>query len=58
MCIRDRNEELPRIWLWYGGTRHAYSTRIAGPAEHFAEQPLSLFGVPVYYEIHTWETKN
>ncbi len=52
------NEELPRIWLWYGGTRHAYSTRIAGPAEHFAEQPLSLFGVPVYYEIHTWETKN
>jgi len=52
------NEELPRIWLWYGGTRHAYSNRITGPAEYFAEQPLVLFGVPVYYEIHTWETKN
>lgn len=52
------NEELPRIWLWYGGTRHAYSNRITGPAEYFAEQPLILFGVPVYYEIHTWETKN
>lgn len=52
------NEELPRIWLWYGGLRHAYNNRIAGPVEHFAEQPLVLFGVPVYYEVHTWETRN
>ncbi len=51
------NEELPKIWLWYEVRPVAFDTRVVGLAEHYAEQPLLMFDVPVYNEIHTWYTK-
>ena len=34
-----------------------FNKRIAGLAEHFEQQPLLMFDIPVYNEIHTWYTK-
>lgn len=51
------NEELPKVWLWWEVRPVAFDTRIVGMAEHFEQQPLLMFDIPVYNEIHTWYTK-
>ena len=51
------NQDLPKAWLWWEVRPVAFDTRIVGLAEHYAEQPLLMFDVPVYNEIHTWYTK-
>ncbi|MFN8485223.1 MAG: ABC transporter substrate-binding protein [Anaerolineae bacterium] len=51
------NEEMPKGWLWYDVRPMGFNKRIVGLAEHFQQQPLLMFDVPVYNEIHTWSTK-
>ncbi len=51
------NQELPKIWLWYDVRPMGFNSRIVGLAKHFQEQPLLMFDVPVYNEIHTWYTQ-
>lgn len=51
------NEELPKGWLWWEVRPVAFDNRIVGLAEHFSEQPLLLFDIPVYNQMHTWYTK-
>ena len=51
------NAELPKAWLWWEVRPVAFDTRIVGLAEHYAEQPLLMFDIPVYNEIHLWYTK-
>jgi peptide/nickel transport system substrate-binding protein len=51
------NEELPKLWLWYDVRPMGFNSRIVGLAQHFEEQPLLMFDVPVYNEIHTWYTE-
>jgi peptide/nickel transport system substrate-binding protein len=51
------NEELPKLWLWYEVRPMGFNKRIVGLAQHFAEQPLLMFDIPVYNEIHTWYTE-
>ncbi len=48
------NEELQKGYLWYAARPLAFSNRIVGLAQHWLEQPLILFNLPVYQEIHTW----
>lgn len=51
------NEELPKIWLWYDVRPMGFNSRIVGLAQHFQEQPLLMFDIPIYNEIHTWYTQ-
>jgi peptide/nickel transport system substrate-binding protein len=51
------NEELPKLWLWYDVRPMGFNSRIVGLAQHFAEQPLLMFDIPIYNEIHTWYTE-
>jgi peptide/nickel transport system substrate-binding protein len=51
------NAELPKVWLWWEVRPVAFDTRIVGLAEHYAQQPLLMFDVPVYNEMHLWYTK-
>lgn len=51
------NKELPKAWLWYEVRPMGFNKRIVGLAQHFQEQPLLMFDVPVYNEIHTWYTQ-
>lgn len=51
------NEELPKIWLWYEVRPMGFNKRIVGLGEHFQQQPLLMFDIPIYNEIHTWYTK-
>jgi len=51
------NEELPKVWLWWEVRPVAFDTRVAGLAEHFEQQPLLMFDIPVYNEMHLWYTK-
>lgn len=51
---RILNEELPKAWLWYDVRVLAFNKRVQGLAEHFEEQPLLFFDVPVYNEVETW----
>ncbi len=51
------NEELPKLWLWYEVRPMGFNKRIVGLGEHFAEQPLLMFDIPIYNEIHTWYTE-
>ncbi|MEI2692263.1 MAG: ABC transporter substrate-binding protein [Anaerolineae bacterium] len=51
------NDELPKLWLWYDVRPMGFNSRIVGLAQHFSEQPLLMFDVPVYNEIHTWYTE-
>ena len=51
------NEELPSGWLWYQVRPLAFNTRVSGPLEHWREQPVILFNLPVYNEIETWYIK-
>lgn len=48
------NEELPKVWLWYQVRPLAFNTRVKGLVEHWKEQPVILFNIPVYNEIETW----
>ncbi len=48
------NEELPKTFLWYPPRPIAFNNRVAGLAEHWEEQPVLLFNLPVYQEIETW----
>ncbi len=48
------NEELPKTFLWYSPRPMAFNNRVAGLAEHWAEQPVLLFNLPVYQEIEKW----
>lgn len=49
------NEELAGIWLWQQVRPLAFSERVTGPLEHWQEQPVILFNMPVYNEIETWD---
>ncbi len=51
------NADLPKVWLWWEVRPVAFDTRIVGLAEHYTEQPLLMFDIPVYNEIHLWYTK-
>lgn len=51
------NEEVPSGWLWYQVRPLAFNTRVSGPLEHWSEQPVILFNLPVYNEIETWYIK-
>jgi peptide/nickel transport system substrate-binding protein len=51
------NEELPKLWLWYEVRPMGFNKRVVGLGEHFAEQPLLMFDIPIYNEIHTWYTE-
>ena len=51
------NKELPKLWLWYEVRPMGFNKRIVGLGEHFAEQPLLMFDLPIYNEIHTWYTE-
>ncbi len=51
------NEELPKLWLWYDVRPMGFNSRIVGLAQHFSEQPLLMFDIPIYNEIHTWYTE-
>ncbi len=51
------NDELPKLWLWYEVRPMGFNKRIVGLAEHFSEQPLLMFDLPIYNEIHTWYTE-
>ncbi|QLQ04710.1 MAG: hypothetical protein HZY76_00440 [Anaerolineae bacterium] len=51
------NQELPKIWLWYEVRPMGFNKRIVGLGQHFAEQPLLMFDIPIYNEIHTWYTE-
>ena len=51
------NDELPKLWLWYEVRPMGFNKRIVGLGEHFAEQPLLMFDLPIYNEIHTWYTE-
>lgn len=51
------NQELPKIWLWYEVRPMGFNKRIVGLGQHFSEQPLLMFDIPIYNEIHTWYTE-
>lgn len=51
------NEELPKAWLWWEVRPVAFDTRVVGLAEHYEQQPLLMFDIPVYNEIHLWYTR-
>jgi len=51
------NDELPKLWLWYEVRPMGFNKRIVGLGEHFSEQPLLMFDLPIYNEIHTWYTE-
>ncbi len=51
------NQELPKVWLWYEVRPMGFNSRIVGLAQHFQEQPLLMFDIPIYNEIHTWYTE-
>jgi peptide/nickel transport system substrate-binding protein len=51
---RILNEDLQKGYLWYAARPLAFNNRVVGLAQHWLEQPLVLFNLPVYQEIHTW----
>lgn len=51
---RILNEDLPSVWLWQQLRPLAFSKRFVGPAEHWQEQPVILFNMPIYNEIEKW----
>lgn len=51
------NKELPGIWLWQQVRPLAFSNRVVGPAEHWKQQPVILFNMPVYNQIEDWYVK-
>ncbi|MDC7244467.1 MAG: ABC transporter substrate-binding protein [Sphaerochaetaceae bacterium] len=51
------NEELPQIYLWYDIRHLGFSKDVAGPYDHYKEQKIIYFNMPVYNEIETWYVK-
>ena len=51
------NRELPKLWLFNEVRPLAFNKRISGLAEHFAQQPLLFFNLPVYNEVETWDVR-
>ena len=54
---RTLSEEVPSGWLWYQVRPLAFNTRVWGPLEHWREQPVILFNLPVYNEVEKWYVK-
>jgi peptide/nickel transport system substrate-binding protein len=51
------NAEMFRGWLWYEVRPMAFSKRVSGPAERYAEMPNLIFDLPVYNEVEKWDVK-
>jgi peptide/nickel transport system substrate-binding protein len=51
------NQEVFRGWLWYEVRPMAFSKRVAGPAERYAQMPNLIFDLPVYNEVEKWEVR-
>lgn len=51
------NKQLPGIWLWQQVRPLAFSNRVVGPAEHWKQQPVIFFNMPVYNQIQDWYVK-
>jgi len=51
------NQEVPRIWLFFEVRPLAFNKRVVGLSEHWLQQPLVLFNMPVYQEIEKWYVK-
>lgn len=51
------NEEMPSIWLWYDIRPLGFNRRVVGPYEHWSEQKIIYFNLPVYNEIEKWYVK-
>lgn len=51
---RILNQDVPKVWLWNEARPLAFNKRVVGLSEHWQEQPIILFNVPVYNEIETW----
>jgi peptide/nickel transport system substrate-binding protein len=54
---RILNEDMPNIWLWYDIRPLAFNRRVVGPYEHWNEQKIIYFNLPVYNEIEKWYIK-
>jgi peptide/nickel transport system substrate-binding protein len=54
---RILNKELPKIWLFWEVRPLAFNKRIVGLSEHWLQQPLVIFNLPVYQEIEKWYVK-
>lgn len=54
---RILNEEQPSIWLWYDIRPLGFNRRVVGPYEHYNEQGIIYFNLPVYNEIEMWEVR-
>ena len=48
------NTDLQKGYLWNVARPLAFNKRIVGLAEHWQQQPVILFNLPVYNEIETW----
>lgn len=48
------NEDAVRCWLWFDIRDLGFSSKVVGPAEHFAEQGSILFNMGVYNELEKW----
>lgn len=55
---RIANQELPHIWLWYDPRPLAFNRRVWGPYEHWSEQRIIYFNMPVYQRIEQWYIKD
>jgi peptide/nickel transport system substrate-binding protein len=51
---RILNAELPHVYLWYDIRHLGFSKKAIGPREHYTEQGLIYFNMPVYNEIEKW----
>ncbi|HAL62547.1 MAG TPA: hypothetical protein DCP08_09105 [Chloroflexi bacterium] len=51
---RILNEEQPSVWLWYDVRPLGFNRRVRGPYEHYKEQGIIYFNLPVYNEIEKW----
>jgi peptide/nickel transport system substrate-binding protein len=54
---RILNKELPKIWLFWEVRPLAFNKRVVGLSEHWLQQPLVIFNLPVYQEIEKWYVK-
>ncbi|MBC8449995.1 MAG: ABC transporter substrate-binding protein [Chloroflexi bacterium] len=51
------NEEQPSAWLWYDIRPLGFRREAVGPYEHWSEQRIIYFNLPVYNEVETWYIK-
>ncbi|NJL72058.1 MAG: ABC transporter substrate-binding protein [Candidatus Competibacteraceae bacterium] len=51
------NDELPQVYLWYDIRHLGFNKRVVGPREHWADQRIIYFNMPVYNEIEKWYIK-